>query len=239
LVLDIPRKFITQYQGHTFTQILSKYPLKKINDLQLCPMTQTGFLHDKFVIEVRSRKLEFLKGWKSDELLYTSLMSPEMYSALVEVKRAVQLSEDTYQQKLKDLHLRYSERTEIQQKEYAEKERKIPIEAKKFAQQVSSKAKESALNQAAGNAAWDGNTRNVLRDSSTGFAVAEAARKSAEQAAMERMRQELQQESSNPITVARGALQQRKYEEEKQEALDLRNEIHAELQITLEKTLSM
>ncbi len=239
IVADIQTKFIDQHVGMTFTQIIQRYPLSEIALRNLCPLTNVGFLHNKFVTEALAEKSNFLAAWNSQELLYTSIMSPAMYLGLQTLKTRLSEIEQNYSQQLKVLHERYPERTDIQQFKFAERERNIPVEAKKFGEQVASQARGSALHNAVGNAVYDGNTKHVVRDSKTGLAVADVARKSAENAAAQRMRQELQQERNDPIKTARGAKEQTAYNQGKADAEQFRNASIASLELDLQRVLSL
>lgn len=213
MVTNLSEKFIYAYDGQTFSKMVSDHPLEEIARYGLCPLTPNGFVHQKFAHELAARKLAFIGSWNSKNTLYTKILSPEMYSALVWVQQELTKIDQTLKTTLSDLDITYSERTEIQLQKFATRERNIPAQARQFGEAVASSASGSAVNTAVVNALWDGNTKHVFRDTGTGFNVAEAAGQAAEQAELDRLRKELARDRADPNNIARGAQQQRFYEE--------------------------
>lgn len=213
IVEDLQAKFSLAFSEQTFSSILKEYSLEKIRFYQLAPLTADGFLHDKFVHELSARKWDFLRVCNFSNPLYTNLMSSELFVSLTNLSNDLENIDQVYSQRLSDLDIAYSERTEVQLKKFAERERNIPYLARHIGEQVTSRATNDAFGNAVFNAVvWDGSTDHLIRDTSAGYNVAEAAGKYAEQAELERLRAELQRDRSNPILIARGAAEQNAYD---------------------------
>lgn len=212
IVEDLPAKFALSYTNTPFSSIVMEYPLEKIAQYLLAPLTTTGFLHAKFVHELSARRWEFLRERNLSNPLYTNLLSTEMYTNLVSLQNDLGNIDKVYDRRLTELNIQYSERTEAQLKKFAERERNIPYLAKKMSDQVASSASGNALSNALFNAVWDGNTNHIIRDAGNGLNVAEAAGKYAELAELERLSAELRKDRENPILIARGAAEQKDYD---------------------------
>lgn len=239
MVTNLPEKFIAHYNPQTFSRIEGDHSLSEIAQYNLCPLTPTGYLHNKFVHELSARRWDFLRERNLGNGLYANIMSPAMYDTLVNLQNELGEIDKTLRRSLSDLDTYYSERTEIQLKKFADRERNIPYRARQFGETVASKASGTAVNTAVVNAVWDGNTQNIFRDAGTGFNVAEAAGKHAEQAELERLRAELQRDRADPILIARGASQQKDYEIGCATAHQIRVTNLAFLEVRLTETLGL
>lgn len=239
IVENLPVKFVTEHQGFTFSKIISNYSLKKIANFGLCPLTPNGFLHDKFVTEAQSRKFEFIREWESRNDLYTNIMSPEMYRELILIQNQTGEIDRILNRTLTELNTRFPDRTEIQQRKFAEREQKIPEQARQFGRDVTSKASGNAVDNAVNNALWDGNGRHVVRDASTGLNVAEVAGRHAEQAQAQQLRTELQRDRADQRKIAQGAQQQQRYNTEVADAHQIRLASIASLENRLNNALAL
>ncbi len=212
IVQDLPARFSVAYSGVPFSSIIRDYSLERIAHFKLCPLTLDSFLHDKFVHELAARKWDFLRVSNLGNPLYTHIMSAEMYTGLIQLTNALHDIDKIYNRTLDDLNIAYSERTDRMLAKFAERERNIPALARRLGEQVASQATGNAMGNAVVNSVWDGDTKHIVRDATTGYSVAEAAGKYAERAELERLYAELQRDRSNPVMIARGAKEQNAYD---------------------------
>jgi hypothetical protein len=238
IVNDLPAKFELSYASQPFSLIIREYSLEQIAQYQLAPLSSNGFLHDKFVHELKARKWDFLRERNLSNPLYTNLISKEMYTGLTQLNTDLGNIDKVYDRTLNELHIAYSERTEMQIAKFAERERNIPYQARKLGEQVASQANGNALGNAVFHAIWDGNTDHMLRDAGNGLSVAQAAGKYAEDAELERLRAELKKDRENPILIARAAQEQKAYEAGLIEAKQVREASIAMLEGTLADIIS-
>lgn len=236
IVTDLSAKFELAYAAQPFSKTTRDYSLETIAQNHLC---STPFLHDKFVQELTLKKWNFLSDVNLGNTLYINIMSPEMYSSLVDIKKQLEEIDHIQRCTLANLDTRYPERTEIQQRKFAEREKNISVEAREFGKTVAAQALASAVNTAMGNAVSDGNTKHVVRDASTGLNVAEAARKAAEQATTQRLRADLKRDREDLSNIARGAQQQRLYNDGVADARQIREASIASLENQLTQALAL
>ena len=191
-IANLAEKFEQSYQSNTYSQITQEYPLGKILQYGLCPLTNVGFLHNKFIEEARRRKVDFISNLTIDAN-FRRIISNQMQEALVAIQRQLRelpdlrntiknigdrfpdrtaeqnkrfeegkeriphevseflhefIRENTNKilnlrrnlnRALQELDIKYSERTEVQEKRFREREEKIPIEAHAFGQELAAK----------------------------------------------------------------------------------------------------
>ncbi|HSX13527.1 MAG TPA: hypothetical protein VLE96_03810 [Chlamydiales bacterium] len=238
MVQDLPAKFSLAYSNVPFSSILKEHSLAQIAQYQLAPLTMTGFLHDKFIHELSARKWDFLNERNFSNPLYTNILSTEMYIQLSQITTELGHIDKAYQRTLDELNIAYSGRTDVLLAKFAERERNIPVLARKFGDLVASQATGNAFGNAAFNAVWDESTKNIFRDVANGYNVAEAAGKYAERAEFERLHAELKQDRENPILIARGAQEQRSYDLGLREAQQVREASIAQMENTLAEIIA-
>lgn len=204
-------KFELSYAARPFSEIVSDFSLNTIAQYALSPLSPYGFLHHKFVSELKNCRATFLKSRNLENILYQKILTPSMYQALVDIKNQLLDADLILKKTLSDLDIFYSDRTDIQEQNFLARERNIPYLARKFGDAVAARAADQALNNAVVNAVYEGNTSNMQRDANNGFHIAETAGKCAEEAELARLYDELYCDRTNPFNIARGMMQQQEY----------------------------
>lgn len=290
--LQIPTlqdKFIQEYQGYSYRQITQDYPLDTISQHHLCPLTNDGFLHSKFIREAIDRKLDFVLKLTLDDH-FKQIVSNRVYTGLEAIQAQARTIEDLptvlnrisgqfpnrtelqtkkfesikkniptearhhlrevfeqnkkeiakldqeFQTTLTSLDTAFPGRTEVQERQFQERERNIPIEARRFGQEVANRTAQIASTQLRSSTIRGQIVSSTMRDASNGQGIVNQAARIAEEEHAKRLRAQLRNDRLNQTNINTGLTQQESYNQAVFNARRMHDTKVLSIQ-TLEKTL--
>ena len=197
-------KFELSYIASSFSEIVSIHSLNVIDQNGLSVLTETGFLHYKFMSELQDCASSFLRNRNLDNTLYTKILPAPMYHALVNIQNQILDADQILKRTLSDLDILFGDRTEMQQIKYLAREANIYYRAREFGRTVAARTPDYIY-------VYDPYTDTNYYDYNAGRTIADAAGKQAEKLEYARLYDEPLYDRDNPFNIARGIMQQQEY----------------------------